>query len=803
MTTGTMKRAIDQIWILPPDVLVIPVAELGPKLRGRLGCAADEFALARRNSRVNSIIIDADTERLVTQFREPKTIVQAVVDYSREAAVDASAALADAFPLLQRLTGRGLLVPPDSVHAAAIAFSHEIGSQIAGHAVVSCVQVYEDNELYQVRSSEGAFCALKLMHTNANAHVADRFEREAAVLRHLHGRSAPSLLAEGECDGRPYLLLEWCPGRTASEAAELMRAETEWWAPDLVRLCMAVARTYAELHQAGVIHADVHPRNILCAENGTVRLIDFGLASLASSTRTFISRERAGVGYYFEPEYAAALRQDSEAPVANPASEQYAVAALLYHLLTGVHYLEFSLDRERMLEQIVEAPPLSFAARGLQPWPAVEEVLARALSKLPAERYHSTSDFADAFTAACGEPPSETRSQSYGACPSASDPGEALVQTIIGRYGLDSTLTRAGLTTDPLCSVNFGGAGIAYALYRLASVRDDSRLLFLADVWSQRALRDITDAWAFRSRELNLDDAVDGAVSLYHTAAGVYCVQALIGDAMGDVATTNEGIRNFIHSSRNPTSQWDLTIGRAGTLIGAACLLEVLDDSDRIDTHELRALGDETLAWIWSQFDGFGPISECQQIPYLGVAHGWAGVIYAGLRWGAVCGVRPPELERRLDELLACAESVDDGLIWRRKTGNPAHERMPWAGWCHGTAGYVHLFTLAYRTFGEERYLAAAERAAWTTWRHSHAPSSNLCCGLAGQAYALLNLHRHSGENTWLVRARELSARAVAEAASPRLRPNSLYRGDVGIALLAADLTRPETGCMPLFEAQI
>ncbi len=796
-----MKRTIDQRWIIPDDVVIMSVAELDPKLRARIGCEDNEFAVARRHARANSIVIDANAARLLGQFRRPNTIVQAIVDYSREAAADAATTLTDALPLLQRMTGRGLLVPADSPHAAAIEFSFGIDSQIAGYRVARRVQLYEDSELYQVRGADDTPYALKIMHAAGNARVAVRFAREAAILRHLGGRQAPALIGAGECDGRAYLVLEWFEAVAASEAAASIRRSDAAWPPaKLIEYCTATADGYARLHAAGAVHGDVHPRNILWAADGSVKLIDFALASLPSDLAS-VQPERAGVGYYFEPEYATAWRQHAPLPAATMAGEQYALAALLYMMIAGAHYLDFSLDSDELFRQIAEDHPRPFAARGLPAWPALEAVLARALSKEPAQRYPSTAEFAAAFRAACGEAALEADPSAPRIA--AADPGSTLVHALIGRYGLDGAVIGQRLATDPLCSVNFGAAGIAYALYRLACVREEPQLLFLADLWSQRALRDKNDPWAFRSRDLKLDEAVNGAVSLYHTLAGVHCVQGLISTAMGDVVSSNLAIRRFVAVSRNPCSNWDLTLGRTGTLIGAAGLLEAVGGADAADTGDLRALGDEVVGWLWSKFEGFGPITSCQDVPYLGIAHGWAGVLYGTLRWCNASGAAlPPQLPARLGELIDCAELFGNGMIWKRKAGNPAHERMPWAGWCHGSAGYVHLFTLAYRSLADARCFDTAERAAWAAWRHANAASSNLCCGLAGQAYAMLNLYKQSGEASWLGRARKLGALAVADAASPWLRPNSLYRGDVGIALLAAELTRPEASCMPMFESE-
>jgi len=120
-------------------------------------------------------------------------------------------------------------------------------------------------------------------------------------------------------------------------------------------------------------------------------------------------------------------------------------------------------------------------------------------------------------------------------------------------------------------------------------------------------------------------------------------------------------------------------------------------------------------------------------------------------------------------------------------------------GWCNGSAGYVYLWTAAHKTLKEPRYLELAEGAAWNAWETRHA-IGNLCCGMAGQAYSLLNLYRHTGEEAWLGRAREL-LRMTPTAQDDR--PESLYKGTIGILVLESDLNRPEQARMPMFEAEV
>jgi serine/threonine-protein kinase len=84
---------------------------------------------------------------------------------------------------------------------------------------------------------------------------------------------------------------------------------------------------------------------------------------------------------------------------------------------------------------------------------------------------------------------------------------------------------------------------------------------------------------------------------------------------------------------------------------------------------------------------------------------------------------------------------------------------------------------------------------------------------MAGQSYALLNLFRHTGDSIWLRRAREVAGLAAEAAVTMRsrdnkgfeldLRPESLYKGDVGLAVLEADLGHPEHAHMPMFERDV
>jgi serine/threonine-protein kinase len=282
--------------------------------------------------------------------------------------------------------------------------------------------------------------------------------------------------------------------------------------------------------------------------------------------------------------------------------------------------------------------------------------------------------------------------------------------------------------------------------------------------------------------------------------SGVHAVQALVSHAMDDWGARQRAIDGFVSESRQPCDNPDLTLGRAGTLLAAAILLEAAGTSRHVDVAGLVALGDETLTGIWSELDDQPAVEESTRITYLGMAHGWAGLLLATLRWcRASATAIPQSLPDRLHQLAELAQPAGLGVRWSWTNGQSGARRSTMPGWCNGSAGFVHLWTAAHAVFGDQRWAALAERAAWDVYA-IRTGVAQLCCGLAGQAYALLELYRHSGERRWRAGAAELAAQAAAALGMGReLIPGSLHKGDVGIAVLAADLADPEAASMPFF----
>ncbi len=144
-------------FVLPEDALIVPVDDLPESVRTRIGDCAQEFALTRLNAREPSKLIDERGAGLIGNFREPRTIVQAVLRHARESGLDPETTLEESLPLLRQLIAAGMLVPEGDEAANRIEATLRPGDVVAGYRIVRNVQVLDDSELYQAVTETEAF----------------------------------------------------------------------------------------------------------------------------------------------------------------------------------------------------------------------------------------------------------------------------------------------------------------------------------------------------------------------------------------------------------------------------------------------------------------------------------------------------------------------------------------------------------------------------------------------------------------------------------------------------------------------
>jgi serine/threonine-protein kinase len=639
--------------------------------------------------------------------------------------------------------------------------------------------------------------------------------REASIYGHLDGGMNPALVAEGRAGERGYLVVEWRQGRDVSVAADAIRTAAVGGRYALLSLCVDIIAAFAHLHRQGVVHGDVHPRNILVDDSGRVTILDYGLARLPQGPEALRTASRGGAGFFFEPEFAAAQLQDREPPQADEAGEQYSLAALVYLLLAGRHHCDFSFDERTALQQIRDDPPASFASIGHEPWPEVESVLAVALDKAPARRFTSVAEFAQRLGQVCD---AGTDRAAGGDAMKATRPPRAFTSSssldlfltdVVAAFGPGARLARNGLPGAPSCSVHSGASGIAYALYRVACEREDALLLANADFWSARAMAHSNDPQAYFKPGTELTAEGVGVASLVHSATGTAFVDALIALAAGDFFRAQQSIDLFVSlAAGRPCRNPDLFLGRAGLLVGCAQLVEAAKHAaPPVEIAPLERLGRDLARMLWSELAADAPLASGPAIDNLGAAHGWSGMLYALMRWGEASQAPMPDgLPERLHQLAACAVPAAAGVRWPIRlppsAGDGDRNRMN--GWCNGGAGHVDTWLLAHALFGDAAFLDLAVRSGAQAFAESFPQSTPaLCCGKTGVAFALLSLYRATRDRHWLEDARRLAEAAASEIRSPLLPEASLFQGAAGLAVLVAGLDQPESATMPVFGREI
>jgi serine/threonine-protein kinase len=180
--------------------------------------------------------------------------------------------------------------------------------------------------VYRGRSADGRVVAIKTFDPG----LADdetfraRVAHEVRAVREVEDPHLVRILAAGDDDGRPYLVLEYLSGGSLAErlAAGPLRLE------ETLRVVAEVAAGVDALHRAGIVHRDIKPSNVLFREEGSAALTDFGLAKGAAYTVLTRPGQVLGTLDYLAPE----LVRGGEA---TPASDVYALGCVAFECLAG------------------------------------------------------------------------------------------------------------------------------------------------------------------------------------------------------------------------------------------------------------------------------------------------------------------------------------------------------------------------------------------------------------------------------------------------------------------------------------
>ncbi|MEO7020825.1 MAG: serine/threonine-protein kinase [Ktedonobacteraceae bacterium] len=220
------------------------------------------------------------------------------------------------------------------------------------------------------------------------------FLNEARVMRLRHPHIIPILDFGISSQDTPFIVMEYAAGGSIRD---------RFWhgaslpMPEIVTYTSQLASALQFAHSRRLIHRDIKPENILLSADGTIRLCDFGIAKIMEQSATMSVHAQAGTPAYMAPE------QGQGEPC--PASDQYALAVVVYEWLTGRRPFLGTPIEVAVQHRLNAPPPLSILRPGI-PYEA-EQVVLKALAKKPDERFSSVEQFAEALQFAIDGSPTE------------------------------------------------------------------------------------------------------------------------------------------------------------------------------------------------------------------------------------------------------------------------------------------------------------------------------------------------------------------------------------------------------------
>jgi predicted Ser/Thr protein kinase len=263
-------------------------------------------------------------------------------------------------------------------------------TRLLGTGAMGCVYLARDTELER----DVAIKTVRLPPGSSGEHEAFlvRFRNEARAVARIRHRNIVAVYDVGnDREVGPYLVFEYIEG---SNLKEIVRAKGPLMPEQVIALAEQVGDALEAAHREGIIHRDIKPENLLVGGDGLVRLADFGVARVADAALTG-EGQFLGTPCYGAPE---TLRGGE----AGPRSDQFAFAAVLYEVATGVRAFP-GHDAVSVAHHVIHDEPLAPSKAAL---PAavvpvlIDPVILRGLEKRPDDRYERLASLVSALRAA-------------------------------------------------------------------------------------------------------------------------------------------------------------------------------------------------------------------------------------------------------------------------------------------------------------------------------------------------------------------------------------------------------------------
>ncbi len=275
------------------------------------------------------------------------------------------------------------------------------GSRLAGYEIIAALGTGGMGDVWRARDLElNREIAIKVMSAGGDASTLQRFIREARVLATLDHPNVVTVHSVEEWDGVHFLTMQLVEGRTLDMVIPVGGLPLD----ELLDLAIPMVDAVSAAHAHGITHRDLKPANIMVADDGRLRVLDFGLAKPDqvalpveddSSARPVDDRKRLhqpltevgrimGTVGYMSPEQALGKPADAR-------SDLFSLGVTLYEMATGTRPFPGD-DKDAVIKGILHATPVPAAQLNELLPPELDEAIAKLLQKEPAARYQSATE---------------------------------------------------------------------------------------------------------------------------------------------------------------------------------------------------------------------------------------------------------------------------------------------------------------------------------------------------------------------------------------------------------------------------
>lgn len=237
--------------------------------------------------------------------------------------------------------------------------------------------VYKGRDIMENRT-----IAVKILRTefSSNEEFVRCFRNESKAIAVLSHPNIVKIFDVGHENGMQYIVMEYIDGITLKEYISGIGI-VPW--RECVHYTIQILRALQLAHDRGIVHRDIKPQNIMRLPDGTIKVMDFGIASFSRQNPAQVSAKTMGSVHYVSPEQAAGERTDER-------SDIYSVGVMMYEMLTGRRPFDGDTPVSVALKHMNEEP-VRPSAYSTSLYKGLEEIILHAMEKDPDVRYQSAS----------------------------------------------------------------------------------------------------------------------------------------------------------------------------------------------------------------------------------------------------------------------------------------------------------------------------------------------------------------------------------------------------------------------------